>query len=175
MIDERGRGSKLPPKLENAAMQALCRAILEKAIVDKTCLADLGVSYTKVSDGYINLTEIKRFERSKWKDWLESQLTLTAVDANDAIERGHRMARNSRANMGKRSEGGCKKSPANLKYLYEYEGEMLSYWQIAKRAKLTAGEVQNRLQKGVPAEEAVRRARECRAKRGLPLEATKTR
>ena len=170
MIDERGRGGKLPPKLENAALQGLCRAILEKAIVDKTCLADLGVSYTKVSDGYINLTEIKRFEKSKWREWLESQLTLTAVDVADAIRRGHRMAQSPRANVSKRSKGGRKRSSANLKHLYEYEGEMLSYWQIAKRAKLSAGEVQGRLKKGISAEEAVRQARECRAKRGLPLE-----
>ena len=171
MIDERGRGGKLHPRLENAALQGLCRAILEQAITDKVCLDDLGKPYAKVSNGYISIAEVVRFEKSRWKDWLESQLTITAVDAADATNRGHRMARNSVANTGGIPTTRRGTYRRNVKNLYEYEGEMLSYWQIAKRAKLSAGEVQGRLKKGITAEEAVRQARECRAKRGLPLEA----
>ena len=174
MSDERGRGGKLHPRLENAALQGLCRAILEQAITDRVCLDDLGEPYAKVNNGHISIAEIKRFEKSRWKSWLESQLTLTSVDAVDAIKRGHRMARNSVANKcGKSSGRGAYKR--NIKYLYEYEGEMLTYWEIAKRANLTAGEVQNRLQQGIPAEDVVKQARERRAAKGLPIRTAKIR
>ena len=52
---------------------------------------------------------------------------------------------------------------------WEYEGEMLSYYEIAKRARLTAGEVQGRLNRGITAYEAVEQARESRRRYGLPI------
>lgn len=56
------------------------------------------------------------------------------------------------------------------KVRYEYKGEMLTAWMIAKIAKLTPSEVQRGLRNGMTAEEAVEAARKLRIEKGLPVE-----
>ena len=96
MIDERGRGYPLNPRLEHAANQALCRAIIEQAITDKTFLTDLGYAKVMQNGKTIWLSEIEAFLRGKWCKWLRDALEITTVDNEDAIMRGHRMANSYR-------------------------------------------------------------------------------
>ena len=92
MIDERGRGGNLPPKLENAGYQALCRAIWEQAIQDEAMLNGMGVERFLFNGKSFGKGEIERFKRSKWGEWLKDQLTITSIDFDEATRRGERMA-----------------------------------------------------------------------------------
>lgn len=163
MTDERGRGGKLHPRLEYAALQGLCRAILEQAILDKAFLDEQHKDRARLCDCLIRREEIEDFERSEWRKWLRKRLTLTAVNTSDAIKRGQEAARRSVAIQKMWSGDKRKDKPNPAKYFYEYKGEMLTYYEIAKREGLTGGELQYRLRRGMTAEQAIQVARKFRA------------